>query len=466
MYISINKRVILLLLTIIFVSCGKDFLTVDPPKTQLISEKAFESDAVATTTVTGIYSRMVSGSSGFASGGIRSISLMAGLCSDELINFNNNTSYNDLFNNAINPEVSLPNNYCWNELYQYIYTTNSILEHLEKADRISTTTKDQLKAEAKFIRAFCYFYLTNLYGDLPLYTNTDYTTNKKAVKTPAEEVYKLIIDDLTQAYNALPSDYTLNNGNRSRPIKWTAAALLSRVYLYIEDWEKAETYASVVIDNPLFELVMPDEVFLANSKEVIWHLARDNGNALDASVLSMTDVAVTPSYASLRDTLFADADPSDTRLNSWINKRITTQGSFLVPQKYKMINPLPITEHTVVFRLAEQYLIRAEARAQQPGKLTGLNSSESDLNIIRSRAVIDDVQVNGENEMLKSIAQERVYELFSEWGHRWFDLKRTGRANEVLSIVKGENWQPEDALFPVPTEEILRNGNIIQNLGY
>jgi hypothetical protein len=79
-------------------------------------------------------------------------------------------------------------------------------------------------------------------------------------------------------------------------------------------------------------------------------------------------------------------------------------------------------------------------------------------------------------EALKALENERRLELFTEWGHRWFDLKRSPgfvnasrtRADEILTIVKGNNWQATDQLYPIPMEEINRNPNLRghQNPGY
>jgi hypothetical protein len=421
---------------------------------------------VATATVTGIYSRMTGSTSGFASGGERSVSLLAGLCSDELINYNNNTSYNEIFSNTLNPVNGLQNSYCWTEPYQYIYTANSVLKNLPDAAGVTATVKAQLIAEAKFIRAFCYFYLVNLYGPVPFYTSTDYSHNRTTSRMPVNEVYRLIMQDLNDAFAGLPGNFTPYNNNRIRPVKWAAAALLARVYLYIGDWTNAEAQASMLIDNPLFKLTSIDKVFLANSTEAIWQLARDNGNTPDAGVYTMSTLAVRPYFAALRESMVKSFDPSDLRLAGWIETRTTTEGVFRNPAKYKVIATSPITEYSMVFRLAEQYLIRAEARAHQPGKLTGPNSAASDLDSVRYRAGLAATTAGTQQEILAAIEAERIYELFSEWGHRWFDLKRTGKADAVLSSLKAPNWQPEDTLFPIPLDEVRRNTSIVQNKGY
>jgi hypothetical protein len=121
---------------------------------------------------------------------------------------------------------------------------------------------------------------------------------------------------------------------------------------------------------------------------------------------------------------------------------------------------MPLTEYNMVLRLAEQYLIRAEARGMQ-NDLTG---AMDDVNIIRARAGLSSIDGTGfaQQDVLDAIDQERRAELFVEWGHRWFDLKRTGKIDAVLGPVKPD-WQSKDALFPIAQTEIIANPNLIQN---
>ena len=119
----------------------------------------------------------------------------------------------------------------------------------------------------------------------------------------------------------------------------------------------------------------------------------------------------------------------------------------------------------MVLRLAEQYLIRAESKAHQ-GDLAG---AIEDIDAIRNRAnqtLISETNPGiTQEELLNIILEERKKELFSEWGHRWFDLKRTGRSTEILGV-NNSQWQETDLLFPIPDDERLENPNLGQNPGY
>ena len=119
-------------------------------------------------------------------------------------------------------------------------------------------------------------------------------------------------------------------------------------------------------------------------------------------------------------------------------------------------------EYSILLRLAEQYLIRAEARLY----LGDLDGAKTDLNLIRNRAALPPITTNIEDELKLAIENERRHELFTEQGHRWFDLKRTARANEILGPIK-PNWHNTDILLPIPETELNLNPNLQpQNPGY
>ena len=118
-----------------------------------------------------------------------------------------------------------------------------------------------------------------------------------------------------------------------------------------------------------------------------------------------------------------------------------------------------------MFRLAEQYLIRAEARAQQ----NNISGAQADLNAIRTRAGLANVTATTQTGLVTAIYHERQIELFTEFGHRWFDLKRTGQLDAVMGIAapqKGGTWASYKALIPIPASEISINPHLTQNPGY
>jgi len=136
--------------------------------------------------------------------------------------------------------------------------------------------------------------------------------------------------------------------------------------------------------------------------------------------------------------------------------------TYRYPYKYKSLTSGANAEYYTVLRLAEQYLIRAEARAQQ----NNIGGAQSDVSIIRNRAGLANTTANTQAALLLAIEQERWVELNCEWGHRWFDLKRTNRVNTVIGALKPATWKSTAALYPIPSAEIGKNANLLQNPGY
>lgn len=436
-------------------SCKK-FLDIESPKDKISTSKIFENDDIATSAITGIYSRMID--VGFGSGDNTSISILTGLSSDELKNHNSTW---DGFSQA---EIQTNDPYVaglWSKAYTFIYSANAVLEGLEVPNSVSPNTKSQLMGEAKFVRAFCYFYLVNLFGEIPLNLTTDYRINEVAQKSSKEKIYAQIITDLQAAENLLSAAYP--STERIRPNKWTAKSLLARVYLFTENWKLASDKATEVIDQKgLYTLVDDlDKVFLKNSTETIWQLMPPAGNNTREGALFI--LTATPGFVSLLPSFVTTFEPGDVRLTKWIKEYSNNTGKYYYPFKYKVKTSSQITEYSMVIRLAELYLIRAEARAKQSQPELALE----DINLIRKRAgLINPLIGFNSSQCLIEIEKQNRLELFTEWGHRWLDLKRTGRASSILAPIKGLTWQETDVLYPIPDIERTRNKTLKQNLGY
>ncbi|HZY82825.1 MAG TPA: RagB/SusD family nutrient uptake outer membrane protein [Cyclobacteriaceae bacterium] len=451
----------ILFLSIIALSSCESFVEIDAPKTQIVRSKVFENDNGARSTISGILAQMTDNGM-FASGSYGSVTVIGGLSSDELLDQSSSQTQVTLFNNALTPINNSTVNGNWDAIYSIIYAANSALEGSQSSAMLSDEVRDQVIGEAKFLRAFSHFYLVNLFGDVPLITTTDYRVNRAAARTSMSEVYKQIESDLLDAQRLLLDDYSLSDGEKTEPNKWAATALLARTYLYEKKWAESEAQASAIIESGEFSLATDlNSVFLANSEEAIWQLINVspsyNTNEAPFMVIisASADVSLSPAVVSAFES-------GDARLNAWVGTYTDDDGSeYKYAYKYKVNFPdEPITEYYMVFRLAEQYLIRAEARAMQGNLIGAIN----DLNSIRVRANLSSVIPTGlsQAQILNAISQERRVELFVEWGHRWFDLKRSGSIDAVLGPVKPD-WQSKDALFPIPQSEIIANPNLTQN---
>ncbi len=171
--------------------------------------------------------------------------------------------------------------------------------------------------------------------------------------------------------------------------------------------------------------------------EAIWQLMPNQPtyNSGEGSIYILTSF---PQYATLSPQLLNAFEPGDLRRNNWVADTTIGPDTFFYPFKYKVQFSETVTEYSMVLRLAEQYLISAEARTE----LNNTADALTDINIIRERAGLSDITVSDQVSILKAIQQERQVELFTEWGNRWLDLIRTGQATEVLSSIKN-NWQPD-----------------------
>lgn len=445
------------LLLLIFSSCEK-MVEVDPPQSQISSANVFEDELTAVAAISRLYTRI-------ASDGFLNITYLASLSADELMIDANDAALQFYHNELLSTNPTIETS--WRYHYTTIYNANSIIEGLEKSVKLTAALKNQLTGEAKFIRALCHFYLVNLFGDVPYITSTDYRINGLVFRMPVIQVYEKIVADLTDAKNLLSLDYSYSNNERVRANKWAASALLSRVYLYTGNWLNAELFATDIIDRTaLYGLITNlTDVFLKNSREAIWQLIPPYPQKYTVEGAWLNKPFFSVGNATITNNLFNAFEANDKRKINWVATGNVGTQTWYYSTKYKEnLNNATGTEYTMVLRLAEQYLIRAEARAKQ-NKLTGPSSAASDINMIRNRAGLPNTTATTQSVLLTAIEQERRVELFAEWGHRWLDLKRTGRANAVLGAIK-TGWTVTDMLYPIPFSELQLNPNIIQNPGY
>lgn len=452
---------LLSVLTAAVTSCKK-LVTVDLPADQLTTASVFTDDESATAAVRGIYSEIMRNNNYIGNG---ALSVYPGLTADEIIRTSASTTEDAFATNSISITSSVLLTNLWQKGYFHIYQANAVLENLAGAAGVSDGTKNQLAGEAKFMRAFFHFYLTNLFGAVPVVTTTDYTTNAVVQRADSSAVYRQIIRDLTEAQSQLAPAYS--SAERARANKWAAAALLARVYLYLGDWANAENTAGTVIGSGSYQLAGVNSAFLPSSTETILQFLpaiTQIFNTSEAFSFLPASATARPTY-KLTDYLLNAFEAADLRKGAW-TKTVTISGvTYTYPYKYKTRTGTAgaaKSEYNVVLRLAEMYLIRAEARAHQ-GNLAG---AQTDLNTIRTRAGVGNAVAADKAAVLAAVEKERQTEFFCEWGHRWCDLKRTGRADAVLGIRKAPTWQATDALFPVPQNEILLNPQLTQNPGY
>jgi starch-binding outer membrane protein, SusD/RagB family len=455
---------------LLITSCNK-LLDAGSPPNEVTTPQVYANDSLAQAALIGVYYKMMISFGPFNGFMTR----YCGLAADELnrpttleadqpfliniIPTNNNTIYG-----------------IWTLTYGYVYQCNDLIEGLTGSKSLTPTLKNQLLGEAYFLRAFSYFYLVNLFGEVPLATGTDYTNNATSPRTPVDEVYDQMIEDLNTAQGLLTDKYviTTDSSIRVRVNRLAAKALLARIYLYDGQWDKAAAEATAVIESGVYQLETDlAKTFRYNSKEAILQFMTimDTYNTAEGGMFVPVVPNGRPAFI-LSDTLMKKIEAGDAR-RLWI-RTVTNGGKqYNSPWKYKLNTATPREEYNMVLRLAEQYCIRAEARAM----LHQLPDAVSDLNKIRKRAGLPDLTtITTQSQALVAIEQERRVEFFAEWGHRWFDLKRLPahtathpgekRIQEVMPICRPATWKPTAALWPIPKEELIRNPALTQNEGY
>ncbi len=439
-------------------SCEK-FLEVESPKNEVIADVAFKDEKIATSTILGIYSSMNGFNSQFASG---MTSILMSITADDY--YYAAATYDAFKQNALLPTTSNLNR-LWSQPYTHINQANGVIEGIA-ASSLSAKVKQQLSSEAKFVRAFCYFYLVNIFNKVPLVKDTDIDKNKLLGQSTKQETYDFIIEDLKEAVAGLSDAY--QGAERVRPNKKAAQALLARVYLYTEKWDLAEATAAAVIADTRYKLSADlNSVFLRTSEEAIWQLQTVNTSTAGVNTWEgFSIVPPTPTSTALYrvyPVTAAKFELGDKRRTDWLKPYVTATTTFYYPTKYKFRTSTPVTEYNTVLRLAEQYLIRAEARANQNNSAK-LIEAIGDLNVIRSRANLPALSTSLiKAEVLLAIENERQLEMLGEWGHRWFDLVRTNRAVPVLSVTKANGFNAADQLIPISEEILKTNPKLTQN---
>jgi hypothetical protein len=479
-----TQKILLLASALLFFSCNK-ILEIPEPKNTTTTVKVFNTDAQANSAMVSVLSMMINGTNS-GSSMTRSFStgltmLLGSLSADDLVYTAANGS--DLYqfsSNTLNSRIVM-STAVWSSAYLAIYGSNAVVEGIEASTSplLHPQSRKALTAEAKFMRAFCYFYLVNTYGDVPLALTTDFNKLITMPRTSATTVYQQIVRDLEDAIPGLSEDYSIGGGERIRANKWVAKALLARVYLFTGQYDKAAVEAGdVIAQTGLYQLETNDlnNVFLKNSSEAIWQLQQatnltTQGNATPEGVGMLPRPLHTGALSwGLTEYLLKAFEPGDLRRSKWVDSTNYQNTRIFFSYKYKvgqhnMAVGVESTEYAMVLRLAEQYLIRAEARA-----ILGQTAlAIQDLNVLRSRAGLNPLSSSLSNEQtLAAVAKERQTELFTEWGHRWFDLKRTGKAEAVLSAIPFKQpWRGSyQLLYPIPESEIKRDHFLIQNPNY
>jgi hypothetical protein len=338
----------------------------------------------------------------------------------------------------------------WRDHYVVLNRVNNVLNKLPEISDMTAAEKENVAAQLYFIRALAHFNLVRLFGPVPIKTQPtlDLNSNLNVARNSVEEVYASIQSDLNLA------EGKISVSNSYYATKGGVLALQAIVALYQQNHETAKSKASEVIASGTYSLETNfADLFVGDPvDESIFTLVFDeqNGNRL-AEYYYPTSEGGRYEFAP-SDLVIASYEETDSRLGASI------QGNPPYCSKYNDLVTMANNVH--VIRLAEMYLIRAEAEARLSGSKAAIRN---DINIVRQRALLEPIEFDTYEELLLAIEDERRREFAFE-GKRWFELVRTGRAMEVIESVSNS----AQLLFPIPMVEIQNNTNpgMYQNTGY
>jgi hypothetical protein len=439
------KNAVLSALLLLSVSCKKYLEEV--PNNALPTETSITDASTARAAIIGTYDRL----QGYYAS---SYPTLGTITTDNVI-FNGTLSeYLQLDQNAI-PTDNVITVSAYQGIYRTINSANSVISALPGlADPLLTAAeKNKILGEAYFLRAISYFDLARGWGgvQLQLKPTADLNGLKGIKRSTLEQTYDQVLADLVQAEQLLPEDAT----TRNRAQKSAARALRARLHLYRKQWADAESYATQVISNSKYSLVKPYKTFFTapfQTAESVLELAYSVNDR--SSYWNLWYPSSSGGQFTLKPADALVAKLNNPAIGGSRNTLIAGSGATVYGVLYN--TTATSTDPSYLIRIAELYLIRAEARAQQ----NKLADAAADLNLVRARADVAATTASTQLALIQAIEDENGIEFAFE-AHRWFDLVRTERAGAVLGITNRNFW-----LFPIPYSDIQSDPDVTQNPGY
>ncbi len=494
-------KLLVVITVITFTACDSDFLDIEP-KGKLASENYPSTNAEAEMAIVGVYDLMqwnygrpwhsaffikVLSGDGSNAGGSNSSDQAQLQQIDDFTHVSDNVSIDGI----------------WEGFYKTISLANTIIEVLPEKD---FSSKEQIIAEAKFLRAYNYFELITLFGDVPLIlVSAKNESEYNNPRIPKEEVYAQIEGDLTDAIEILPLKSALSSGDKYRASKGTAQALLGKVHLFQEEWTEAASMFDVVISSGEYDLeenfadIWSSERKLGGESlfELLYSSGRgyDWGNfpwdgtsesnihvqlmgpreMFDVSAIGISNgwgfniptakigqafideednVRMAASLISEADLIAAGGAVNEENIHDYegyIRLKYVTKTS----ETSSTTGATPDLNYETSWKLlryADVLLMAAEAYYRSGDEVKAL----TELNKVRARANLADIESSG-SALFEDIVKERQLELAFE-GQRYWDLVRWGLASEELSSLGFESGKHE--VLPIPQSEINSNTEI------
>ncbi|WP_411812524.1 RagB/SusD family nutrient uptake outer membrane protein [Chryseobacterium scophthalmum] len=461
----------------LFVSCNDDFVDIKPEGV-VVAEDFYKTEADAMKATNAIYSFLRSWeNSGFPA------QFVYGVTGDDVEKGSNpgDASFINAYDNFSFTTSDDGVNGYWTGQWQAVQRANQVITNVPNIN-MDTALKTRLVAEAKMLRAYFYFNLVRIYGGVPIFDGiqADYINQPR---NSAAEVYAFIVKDLTEASAILPQTYPA--GQEGRVTKGGALGLLSKVYLYMKDYQKAYDVSNQVkgmgysLDPSFNHLFRPAGEFGTESVfEVNCGCSPEFGGSQYAEVQGVRNQYgwgfFTPTQA-----LENAFEPGDIRKQFTILRegQTTPEGDLIKkgdPQagntwNYKTYVPSSLNNNACgygsiqnirILRFADILLINAEAANELGNTAVAITN----INLVRNRAQLANTTATNQSTLRTAIWQERRVELAME-NDRFPDLVRTGQAGTFLGPLGFQTGKNE--LFPIPLRAITDSKGILtQNPGY
>ena len=474
MKIQYKKLVYLLIGMAVITGCSEDFLDVDSREDIALEDR--DDNATPEAFVNGIYGMLTEWDYAFSYLGITEIlSDNADKGSSPSDTGGDKKELDDLLFTSSTGSFGA----MWTNWYRAIGRATYAIEYTEGFGITDEAYKNRLIGEAKFLRAFNYFYLVRGFGDVPLQHIS------LVERAPKADVYAYIEADLLDAIDKLPlkSDYA--SADLGRATKGAAQALLAKVYMYEQKWQQSYDMATTVISSGQYGL--------ESDYAVLWRASSENGTESIFEVQARGEVIAhgvqqysetqgargtsgwgwgfnTPSqnlldaYNAEGDVVRRDATIIFAGETLWDGREVSAsvENPMYNEKAYSSANAGAGDgdKNIRVLRLAEIYLIQAEAANALGNDATALAS----LNLVRARVNLP-AATGGGTDLRNLIWKERRLELAFEHD-RWFDLVRTGQAQAAMAAA-GKNFiVGTQELFPIPYNQLIQTPEMTQNPGY
>ncbi len=388
-------------------------------------------------------------------------------------------------------------NACWTKHYRAIADINPAIKALveDKVVGISQEEKDELMAQAKFLRGWNYFMLVRYYGDVPLILENTDPTQTDIPRAPIADVYDQIVNDLLFATQHLPAVW--GSENRARPTMDAAKTLLAKVYITMagfplnqpSNYAKARDMAKQVIDAGRYSLVPKvEEVFAMQNEfgpEFMWSFHNSPEEYVIEPQIWLPGEMAGGWGDCTAEKLWGEAFPEEPRKHAYLlleDHWFGTGTTYLdwwksapYVRKYLYDTPENMEKNVSyqcmpIIRYADALLLFAEAENQVNGPTQAACDAVNQIVNRATGGVPNPADPLFTTSMTKqefddAIIQQRSWELCFEYD-RWFDIQRKRILDKVVDPVYLQNYSIEDYLLPIPQKDLRLNKALTQNPGY